>query len=89
MLQPLSDRFSTADDSLSDWNPLDYNPLWTHGPQSPFSQMYETDGDLRHSSPAQTWGGMLVGDSQQRSTLDKTQHEQQTPGGGLPEQVLP
>ena len=77
MLRPLDDRFSTVDESLGDWNPLDYNPLWTQGPQSPFSQ----DSDVQHGSP-ETWSRRPPVDSQYNP-----QHERQ-PSGGLSEQVI-
>ena len=87
MLEPISDKYSAADEGLTDWNPFDYNALWTQGPQSPFSQVYDTEADVRlHSSPAPTWTGMPVADAQHRTALDKNQHYQQTTAT-LPEQA--
>jgi len=78
MIQPLGSRYDAVDESLADWNPLEYNPLLTHDAQnSPFSQ--EADG-----SAAQTcWGRMSAVDSEYGG-----QHERQTSGTtALPEQV--
>jgi len=83
MLEPLDDRFNAVDESLADWNPLDYNALWTQGPQSPFSQVHDKDSDLQHGSHggAQTWCRTSASSSQHGS-----QHEQQA-SAGLSEQV--
>jgi len=71
---PLTDRFHAVDETLSDWNPLDYSQTWPHSPQSPVSQMCD---EVHHGSVAQSWNQMPVVD---RATLDKN--------GGLSEQVV-
>jgi len=86
MLQPFSDRFSTVDESLTDWNPLDYNPLWTQGPQSPFSHVTDKDVELQPSGVAENWSGMAGVDSQCRGTVENSQRDQPT-SGRLSEQV--
>jgi len=87
MLQPLTDRFSAGDDSLADWNPLDYNPLWTQGPQSPFGQMYDKDADVQHGTAGESWSQMPAVDSQHRVTMNSSQCDRQT-SGRPPEQVV-
>ena len=87
MLQPLSDKFATVDESLSDWNPLDYNPLWSQGQQSPFSQMYDKDADVQHGSAAETWTRMPAVDSQHTATLEQHSQRDEHTSGRLSEQV--
>jgi len=77
MLQPFADRFGTADEGLTDWNPLDYNPLWAHGPQSPFGHVPD-EADLEHGSAATNWSRMPAADNQHGVAADNSQHDQQT-----------
>ena len=76
MLQPFADRFGTADEGLTDWNPLDYSPLWAQGPQSPFGQVSDR-ADSQHGSVATNWSRMPAADNHQ-VPADNSQHAQQT-----------
>lgn len=83
MLQPFTDRFGVADETLADWNPLDYNPLWTQGPQSPFC--HETDP--QHDSAAMNWTRMSSADSQTRLAMESSTYDHQT-GGRHSDEVI-
>jgi len=79
MLQPFTDRFSTADEGLSDWNRLDYNSLWDQSAQSPFSHTPD-QADLQHSSVATNWNRMPSADYQHGVAADNNEHDQQNIG---------
>ena len=64
MRQPFTDQFGTADEGLTDWNPLDYSPLWAQGPQSPFGHVSDT-ADAQHGSVTTNWSRMSAADSGQ------------------------
>lgn len=85
MFQPFSDRFSTADESPTDWNPLDYNAVWTHDPQSPFGHASDEDGaDAQTITAGHSRVRLPASDSQHRAPVVQDQHAH----CGLPEQVI-
>lgn len=79
MLQPFRDPFGTADEGLTDWNPLDYSPLWAQGPQSPFGHVSD-HADSQPSSVATDWSRMSAADDQHRLSADNSRRDQQTIG---------